>query len=235
MIHTSPQSSAENLAKMAQEILPKNVSVATGDLILADQILHSQEQVFIQEMHPKRQIEFVCGRNTARRALAPLGYGDVPIFMARDRAPVWPENVVGSLSHSATACIALAAFARDFVALGVDLEKDYPLDNCLISEVCNEEEIRWLLDQPCDKRGQLAKLIFSAKEAIYKAQYPLTKALFGFERLSVCFDFSKGQFSAKFTAAIAGFEKNHCLNGCFQIGNGLILTTVALTSSDWKG
>jgi 4'-phosphopantetheinyl transferase EntD len=235
MIHAMPQSSVANLARLAQKMLPDNVSCATGDPLCAGAELHPLEMEFAERMRASRRLEFTCGRAVARRAMAPLGHGAAPVLMARDRAPVWPENIVGSLSHTSTACIALAAPAQEYVSLGVDLEPDEPLEKNLIAEICNNDENRWLLRQPQDKRGQLARLVFSAKEAAYKAQYPLTKAVFGFDQMSVSFDFPKGEFRAKFVNAVGGFKKGQYLNGYFQIDGGVILTVIALTSCDWKG
>ncbi len=235
MIHSAPDIRAAELAQMARKILPATVSVATGDPRMAGGELHPLEQGYAVKMSRKRRVEFMVGRGVARRAMAPFGYATAPILVAPDRAPVWPENVVGSLSHSTTACIALVASARNFVSLGVDLEEDLPLDAELIPEVCQDVEIRWLSDHPPVRRVRLARLVFSAKETAYKAQYPLTGELFGFDRFSVSFDFAKGLFAARFNGAMRGFTDNQCLNGCFQIGNGLILTAMTLTSSDWKG
>ena len=235
MIHAKPQSSIAKLAQLAQKILPENVSCATGDPLCAGAELHPLEMAFAEKMCASRRVEFTCGRTIARRAMAPLGHGAAPVLMTSDRAPVWPENIVGNLSHTSTACIALAAPAREYVSLGVDLETDEPLDKDLIAEICNNDENRWLLQQPEDRRGQLARLVFSAKEAAYKAQYPLTRTVFGFDRMSVSFDFPKGTFRAKFVNAVGGFQKDQYLNGCFQVDGGFILTVVTLTSCDWKG
>ncbi|MDJ0823306.1 MAG: 4'-phosphopantetheinyl transferase superfamily protein [Paracoccaceae bacterium] len=138
--------------------------------------LFPAEKQAIARAVPSRKAEFTGGRRAARAALTALGHPSQPIPMAADRAPVWPEGVRGSITHCGQTCMALVSSHRDCAALGVDLEAATPLDDDLISEICHQSEAA---------NGTDAKRVFSAKEAIYKAQYPLTGAFLGFDAVRV--------------------------------------------------
>ncbi|MFD1807677.1 4'-phosphopantetheinyl transferase [Gemmobacter lanyuensis] len=127
----------------------------------------------------KRQSEFRAGRHAARAALAELGLPDRPIPAGADRAPIWPLGLIGSISHSDRLCLAAVGRGR---GIGVDLEPAEPL----------EPQIHRMILSPEDRGSEGAvisgletRLIFSAKEAAYKAQYPLSRQLFDFQTLAV--------------------------------------------------
>jgi 4'-phosphopantetheinyl transferase EntD len=130
-------------------------------------------------------MEFLAGRLAARRALAGLGRPAVAVPMAEDRAPVWPEGVVGSISHAAGLAVAVVADAP--ALLGVDIARLEPFEAALIPEICRPEE-RALI--PLEGQGLFACALFSAKEAAFKAQYPVTGLIFGFHGLRL--DFARG-------------------------------------------
>ena len=141
---------------------------------------------------PQRRAEFFAGRRAARSAMARIGLPAVPIPMGPDRAPVWPDGILGSITHVNRHCIAVVGWGRDLRAVGIDIETDTPLDDDLIPEICRPEELTGI---PKSAWPIHAKRIFSAKEAAYKAHYPLARQIFGFHGLSV--DLTKGR--ARFT------------------------------------
>ena len=83
-------------------------------------------------------------------------------------APVWPAGVVGSLAHDPEIAVAAVALRRDFAALGVDVEPAEPLPSELIDIVATLWEKRQLAEDP-----RSGRLLFAAKEAVYKAVFPL--------------------------------------------------------------
>jgi 4'-phosphopantetheinyl transferase EntD len=135
--------------------------------------------------------------------------------MGPDRAPVWPEGLTGSISHTATACVAAIGLRRDWAGIGVDLEDATPLDPLLVAEICTTAEQHWLGTQPASERGLMAKLIFSAKEATYKAQYPLSGQLFGFDVLELTLDRTTCRFNARFKTAQGPFAVGAVLGGAY--------------------
>ncbi|MCA0995295.1 4'-phosphopantetheinyl transferase family protein [Alloyangia pacifica] len=142
--------------------------------------LYPVEREAMSRAVPARRAEFAGGRLAARAALRQLGLPDQAIPKAEDRAPVWPDGVVASITHAGGICLAMAARAQDWRALGIDLELDAPMEPRLIPAIGSVPELSRLSPLPFERAGVR---IFSAKEAAYKAQYPLTRSLFGFEAM----------------------------------------------------
>lgn len=147
--------------------------------------LFAEETAATRKMVEKRHREFAAGRAAARAAMADLGLPPVAIPMGHDRAPVWPEGLCGSISHCAGAAVALVAHHDTATTLGIDIEDDTPLDADLWPDILTSQEVDWLMRQPEPTRGRHAKAIFSAKEAVYKAQYPLTGRMLSFGDITV--------------------------------------------------
>jgi 4'-phosphopantetheinyl transferase EntD len=174
----------------------------------------------------KRRREFSAGRAAARIAMANLGVGALPVLREGDRAPLWPAGLVGSLSHTRDCAVAVLAREEQFRSLGVDVEADGPLDDRLLPLICSDRERAWLQRQ--DDPGRCAKLIFSAKEAAYKCQYPLSRRLFGFDGMQLDIDLEAGAFEAEFTADQPPFQQGAVIQGRFALGSGIIATLAEL-------
>ncbi|SDH38327.1 4'-phosphopantetheinyl transferase family protein [Alloyangia pacifica] len=174
--------------------LPEGVVWAVSEPVADLSELHPEERAAISNAVPKRQAEFAGGRLAARAALRQLGLSGGPILKAKDRSPIWPEGVVASITHTGGLCLAMAARARDWRALGIDLELDRPMRSDLIPAITSITELARLSPMPF---SQAAVRIFSAKEAAYKAQYPLTGALFGFEAMESRLPFGEMQMVAE--------------------------------------
>ena len=84
---------------------------------------------------------------------------------------------------------------RDVAGVGLDVEQDEELRPELERMICTPPERAWLDSQPSARRGQLGKLFFSAKEAFYKAQYPLTRAYLDFRDVDLHLDLPGGTFA----------------------------------------
>ncbi len=175
-----------------------------------------------------RRRDYVAGRVAAHRAMEKLGLSARPVLSNRSRAPSWPRGLVGSLSHNKTTCIAAVARASQVKSLGVDVEDDGPLGPDLVTTVCTLEERAWLATQPEAERGRLAKLVFCAKEAVYKCQFPVTHKVLDFDAVLVTPDVDTGQFEATFRQDTGPFRVNDQLNGRFAMRDGLIHTAVVL-------
>jgi len=129
---------------------------------------------------PQRAGEFAAGRLCARRALAQIGIVDFAIEAAADRRPLWPPSVVGSITHTDDFCAAVVAERSLLAAIGIDSEHAARVKLELWKSICVPEEIAWLHSLAESERVAGASLIFSAKEAFYKCQYPLTRQFLGF-------------------------------------------------------
>ncbi len=203
----------DNLRDALRDMLGPKAGIGVTDPAVTS-TLWPEEAAAVSRAIPKRETEFAAGRHAAREALAQLGLEPMAIPQGADRAPVWPEGITGSISHCAHCCIAVAAHKADYQSLGVDVEPATPLDADLIDVICTPSEQAWLADQP--NSGLAAKLIFSAKEAFYKAQYPLTGEVIGFDAVTVAITDSR--FEATTTLALPSMK------GAIRVHDDLIVT-----------
>ncbi|KYF48266.1 hypothetical protein BE04_48970 [Sorangium cellulosum] len=175
-----------------------------------------------RDMIPSRRAQFAAGRWCARAALRALGRDRCPIPADRGGVPVWPEGVVGSISHKPGASVAAVAATATCCVLGLDLELDEPLDDCAIADVVlthtesrHVREIgwgRWGLASP-------ATLVLCAKEAVYKAVYPSVRIEFDWDDLELRFDPPSRCFSVVWLGEMPHVD----VRGAFEIGDGWLL------------
>ena len=137
-----------------------------------------------------------------------------------DRAPIWPVGLTGSITHTGFAALCVLCRKETALAVGLDLEEDCPLDPALIAEVCPTEDL-----DPSDP-GRQALRIFSAKEAAYKAQYPETRTIFGFDGLQVRPE--PDGWRARFTRPVPPFAKGDPLHVRQWTGEGVTLSLCLL-------
>jgi 4'-phosphopantetheinyl transferase EntD len=179
---------------------------------------------------PARLREFAAGRAAARQAMAEIGEAAAPIPAGADRAPQWPPGIVGSITHSRSACLAAVMRAPPGAGIGIDLEEATPLDRPLWDTILLPHEQRVLLSWPPEVRAMMAKVAFSAKEAAYKAQYPTSRTLFGFDVMTVTLAGPPqgGQFDARFEQPIPPFAAGHRISGHYALCDDHILTVATL-------
>ena len=205
------------------------VECAQGVPARVDDALYAEERELIASAVPKRRAEFGTGRVCARRALAALGAPPGPLLRSADRAPRWPSGVVGSITHTDGFCGAVVALSSSARALGLDAERDVPLEPALEPTVCTPAELRWLGAQPLRERGGLAKLVFSAKEAFYKCQHAITGAYLDFLDVDLAVNLDAERFEiAAIRRAGTDWGGVQGARGRFRRGAGLILTGVTL-------
>ena len=147
--------------------------------------LHPLERAGLEHAVPRRLLQLAAGRAAARAALAELGLAGAVIPRGRDGAPVWPCGWAGSIAHTEALAIAVAARARLFAGLGVDLEPDAPLDAELVASIATPAELHRLHALAPANAGEHARALFCAKEAAYKCQYPMTGLLLDFGDLEI--------------------------------------------------
>ncbi|MCA0045790.1 4'-phosphopantetheinyl transferase superfamily protein [Mesorhizobium sp. B283B1A] len=121
-----------------------------------------------------------AARWIAHGLLAEIGVGDVAILRAPSGAPAWPGGVTGSLAHDDEIAVAAVAPLGDVASLGIDVEPALPLPDELLA----------LVAIPADRTGAAplhlaSRILFSAKEAVYKAAYPLDREILGYEDIAV--------------------------------------------------
>ncbi|MEZ5977633.1 MAG: 4'-phosphopantetheinyl transferase superfamily protein [Planctomycetota bacterium] len=130
--------------------------------------VHPDERLAVARAVPKRQREYATGRRLAHALLAEYESPFAPLLSGDDRAPLWPAGLTGSISHGAGHCAVVVARTTDVRAIGVDVEDAAPLEEHLWTSVLSEPERDRLVAHGRDA-GAVAKVCFSAKEAVYKA------------------------------------------------------------------
>ena len=166
---------------MIELLLPPGVRSAEAFDDSAPAPLFEAEEIAVSRAVDGRRREFATARACARRALGQMGVPPVAIPRGERGAPVWPEGVVGSLTHCAGYRAAAVAPADRFVAIGVDAEPDLPLPDGVAGLVVSADERDDLAD--LGRRDPAVcwdRLLFCAKEAVYKAWVPLTGRWLGF-------------------------------------------------------
>lgn len=133
----------------------------------------------------RRNQEFAAGRLCARRALLEFGVEDFPLGVAHDRQPAWPDSIVGSITHTAGFCAAVVAERRRFIGLGIDAEIVGRVTADLWPSICTPSEIDGLRSHAGPDQAAVAALLFAAKEAFYKCQYPVVHEWLDFHDVSV--------------------------------------------------
>ena len=214
-------------------LLPTGVASSVG--LIADHYpsLAPAELATTARMSAGRRQEFSAGRAHARIALQSLRVGmgvglDSPVVpMGADRAPLWPQGFVGSISHAGELVLAVAAPWTLLSALGVDLEPALLLDGDLLNRVCRPEEVTRLADSPEPLRE--AKLIFSAKESVYKCVAPVLGIFLDFPDLEILFDREEEQFHARGHGPAAALIGPDTVTGRFADAGGYWLTAA------WQG
>jgi 4'-phosphopantetheinyl transferase EntD len=213
------------------DIVPAQVAAdeAFGDL--PDPVLFPEEEAIVARAVDKRRREFAAARACARAGLARLGVPPAPILPGPRGAPQWPPGIVGSMTHCAGYRASAVARAQDMLTLGLDAEPDGPLPHGVLDAVADPGEQAGL-----DALAAMAaapswdRLLFCAKEAVYKAWFPLARRWLGFKEAEITINPADGTFAARLLvpgpvlegAELTGFT------GRWLARDGLILTAIAV-------
>jgi 4'-phosphopantetheinyl transferase EntD len=147
-------------------------------------LLHA-ERVHVRNAAAKRASHFAAGRLCARLALGQLDVHGFALCSAADRRPLWPSGIVGSITHTDEHCAAVVARSDELRALGIDIENIGGISADIAPSVCTREEYAAAHAQTGAWRDALLTLIFSAKEAYFKCQYPDTREWLEFDQVAV--------------------------------------------------
>jgi 4'-phosphopantetheinyl transferase EntD len=163
---------------MLRSILPAKVTVVEAREDVEETTPFEAEMRIVSGAVAKRRREFVTTRNCAHRALEQLGIEPVAITAGAHGEPRFPAGVIGSLTHCEGFRACAAARAGWLRALGIDAEPNLPLPEGVVADIVGAEE-RLAIEQLRRLRPAVHwdRLFFSAKEAVYKALFPLTHRL----------------------------------------------------------
>lgn len=210
-------------------ILPPHVAAAEAFGDCLEEALSVDEAAFVSGAVEKRRREFAAGRSLARHALAQLHHAPLSILVGPHRQPAWPAGIVGSITHCPGYCAAVVARADTVISIGIDAEVNASLPEGVLSRIAREEE-RAGIDDQVDSTICWDRLLFSAKESVFKAWFPLTHRWLGFEEVHVAFEPDRGTFRA----TLIGDETTVRLNGQrlfegrFMIHGGHQITAVSV-------
>ncbi len=166
-------------------------------------VLLPGEAAAIAHAVAKRAGEFAAGRACARAALATLGIHGFELLNDAERAPLWPQGIAGSITHTRGLYAAAVARTTDVLALGLDAEARDSVAPRLWRRICTPQELQHLHALPEAQAVGLATLIFSAKEAFYKCQHPLTRQWLNFTDIAIRLEDAGFQVEPQRSLAIA--------------------------------
>lgn len=211
---------------MIQQILPEGVHGVDVFGDRKDVDLFIEESFVIERSVEKRKNEFLSVRACARDALSIIGVSPLPILPGTQGEPIWPQGVVGSMTHCAGYRAAAVASKQVVAAIGIDAEPNAPLPDGILDIIAVSSETAHLATLPIDGVAW-DRLLFCAKEAVYKAWYPLARRWLGFEDIVVTID-PMGGFMAQLLVsgpAVCSFEVSS-FTGAWAVGRGLVVTSV---------
>ena len=209
----------------ANTLFPTGVSLILATAEMWRTPLCAEEEALIEGAVGKRQREFRAGRNAAHEALRQLQAPQQAILRGSRREPLWPSGYIGTIAHCQDCCVAACAEAGEIAALGIDVEPLAPLPEGVeryIHTETDESLSTW------EERPQ--RLIFSAKESLYKCYYPLLERFFGFQSVSLRFDTAANAFHFTPTADCEiAFPPEYHFHGRYHIGASHLYTACHLT------
>ncbi len=191
-----------------------------------------EEEPLIARSVAKRRNEFITVRYCARQALGELGFPPAPILKGDKGEPCWPDGVVGSLTHCAGFRGAVVGRGAVVRSVGVDAEPHDVLPSGVLDAISLDAERNEIAALPAGLHWD--RILFCAKEATYKAWFPLTKRWLGFEDAHITFGVDDSGFAGTFEsailidgAALSGPPLTR-LAGRWSVAQDLVLTAIVL-------
>ncbi|MEV0005510.1 4'-phosphopantetheinyl transferase superfamily protein [Micromonospora sp. NPDC050980] len=216
---------------MIESILPAAVTAVDTFVDPPDATLFRDEEAVIRMAVDKRRREFTTARWCARQAMGRLGRPPAPILPGARGEPQWPEGLVGSITHCAGYRGAVVAERGQVTTVGIDAEPDEPLANGILAAISlPEERDRIAVLQHDHPAVSWDRMLFSAKESVYKAWFPLTGRWLDFEDAKVVLDPLTGTFTAGLLVSAPWVQgrKLTGFSGRWLARNGLIVTAITV-------
>jgi 4'-phosphopantetheinyl transferase EntD len=209
---------------MLESLLPLGVVVVETKQMYTCPSAYGAEQAVTVRAVEKRRREFVTGRECAREALCRLGVAPAAILRGVHREPIWPTGVVGSITHCDGFCAAAVTWASTLRSVGIDAEPNEPLPAGVLRTVAFDDELDMVQVLARTVRGvHWDRVLFSAKESVYKTWFPLTQRWLGYEDASMTFDPAHGTFAVD--VHVPGPVRRFA--GRWKLSDGLLVTAVS--------
>ncbi|MCB1135943.1 MAG: 4'-phosphopantetheinyl transferase superfamily protein [Chlamydiia bacterium] len=150
----------------------------------------------------KRQRSYIGGRLCAEACCRALGVDSPDIASDSLGRPQWPPGLVGSITHSEQLAVAAVASNTKLAGLGIDSETMTSNRDVLaaIQDIVLIDEEHQLV-----REGRDLILLFSLKEACFKALNPLCDISMDFRGIHVI-SLDRGEGSARVGVPSIGFE-----------------------------
>jgi 4'-phosphopantetheinyl transferase EntD len=173
--------------------------------------------------------EFTAVRFLARRALTDLGFAPAPILPGANREPMWPGGIVGSLTHCRGYYAAAVAQSTQLASLGIDAEPHDRLPDGVLAMVAGHDEREWI-ENLSESGVCWDRLLFSAKESVFKAWYPIARRWLGFHDVKLSIDPVSKTFRATLNVEcpILDDKPLTSFEGRYLVHDALVLTAVAI-------
>jgi 4'-phosphopantetheinyl transferase EntD len=175
---------------------PFHLSAAVGN---PSEPLDPAEEAVAEGMALSRRESFHAGRAALRQALQDAGHPTLAVTADEDGVPRFPDGYIGSIAHKHGRAVAVACRSTATTGIGIDLEFDECSDEAdLLANVATSREVDSLdrLDPVGVTVASRATLVLSAKEALYKAVFPVLRSTFDFEDVELSFDPETHSFRA---------------------------------------
>ncbi|RKT56451.1 4'-phosphopantetheinyl transferase family protein [Saccharothrix australiensis] len=215
---------------MIADILPEAVS-AVDTFEDHDVELFPEEAELVANAVDKRRKEFTTGRHCARAALGRLGIPPVPLLAGPRREPTWPDGVVGSITHCKGYRAAAVGRTDRVWTIGIDAEPNEPTPPGVLEAIALPSELEMVsaLREAGDKVAW-DRLLFSAKETVYKAWFPLARTWLGFEDAELTVNPDDGTFRARvlIEAPVVDGVPLDGFTGRWLAREGFVVTAIAV-------
>ena len=196
-------------------------------------LLFPEEQQIIAHAVATRQRDFATVRSCARACLKRLGYPQVPILPGYGGAPTWPAGIRGSLTHCAGYAAAAVSHHQRIFAIGIDAEPDAPLPDGVLDLIATAaEQDRLPMTQTEPDSPNWDRLLFSAKESVYKTWFPLVGEWLDHHQVEILLNPHNQTFKAQLSRnglTVGGRHIRH-LHGRWTRTQGILATAVVVTS-----
>ncbi|WP_121750155.1 4'-phosphopantetheinyl transferase superfamily protein [Streptomyces sp. E2N166] len=223
---------------MIEELLPDTVVTveAHGQDDAGHLPLYPEEEALVARAVAKRRREFTLVRSCARRAMEKLGVPAQPVLTGERGAPRWPAGLAGSMTHCDGYCAAALVRATDLASLGIDAEPDGPLPDGVLPTVSLPVEAERLRRLAEERPGvHWDRLLFSAKESVYKAWFPLTGEWLDFMEADIEISVNPGdpcrgtlRATLLVPGPVVGGRRLTHFDGRWTAGHGLVATAVTV-------
>ncbi|MFE9448399.1 4'-phosphopantetheinyl transferase [Streptomyces sp. NPDC006739] len=223
---------------MIEELLPESVVAVEshGDDAPWDAPLYPEEEALVTRAVAKRRREFAAVRACARRAMEKLGVPPQALVTGASGAPRWPAGLVGSMTHSEGYCAAALVRATDLASLGIDAEPHEPLPQEVVSYVFLPAEAERLAVLAARSPNvHWDRILFSAKESVYKAWFPLTGEWLDFSEADIELlpgpgDLPGGRLRAELLVPgpLVGGRRLQTFEGRWSVRGGMVTTAIVV-------